>query len=362
MIRHYALHISAITLTLLVALLDGSFVENSVAQILERERPIAPLTLSFSGDVIQHRPQVNAARTATGYDFSGNFKYIDTVWRSVDFAIVNYETTVSLDGTQTMYPRFSAPGDVAAFLRRAGVDVMALANNHCVDKGMAGVRKTLHTMDSLGFMTTGLYIDTLVASRPLMLCRDNYRVALLNYTYSTNGMAIPRGVMVNLIDTLRIKNDIHKARQDSSTHIVAFMHWGVEYQRKANRDQRALASWLRTNGVDVVIGSHPHVVQDIDTALRTVYSLGNFISNQQDQYTDSGLTVKVTLHHDATPKIEYIPHWCDKLASKALDRYRVLTPRDTIIQTTESSKSKMLQALREAREAVGDQARELIIN
>lgn len=325
------------------------------------EKPLRELTLSFSGDAIQHLPQVSAARRADGtFDYSGNFRHIDTVWRSVDFAVINYETTVSANGRYTGYPQFSSPAEFAAQLRHSGISVAALANNHCADKGLKGITKTIATMDSLGIKTVGVYADSASAQSILMLNKSKFRVALLNYTYDTNGIPVPRGTAVNLIDTVKMLQDIVKARTDSAaTHVIAFMHWGNEYQRRASREQERIGMWLRRNGVDVVVGSHPHVVQGIDTANRIVYSLGNFVSNQQDRYTDSGLTVVVRLEHKNPPQIEYIPHWCDKFAPTAKEKYRVLTERDTVMLTPENAE-RLKRAISEARQAVGE-AREMKI-
>lgn len=349
------LHLILLFVVIFVAVVDRAVeVAYTPREIKPRQRHSNSMTLSFSGDVIQHMPQLAAARNDDGsYDFSRTFAYIDTIWRSVDYAVVNYETTVSANGKYTGYPFFSAPDDVASALYKAGVRVAALANNHCCDKGKAGIVKTVTTLDSIGLLTTGVALDVESSRNVLMLNKDKFRVALLNYTYSTNGLPIPKGTFVNLIDTAMMRRDIECARMDSAaTHIIAFMHWGVEYQRRANNEQRRIGMWLREMGVDVVVGSHPHVVQDIDTVNRIVYSLGNFISNQQDQFTDSGLTVVVRLEHRKSPSIEYIPHWCDKFASVRKEKYRVLTERDTTLHRGEGL-AKMHKALREARQAVG---------
>lgn len=350
------IHYLLLVLTLCIALLDLDVrVTYPHGGSVEQPDLATKVTLSFSGDIIQHRPQMTAAQTANGsYDFSGNFAHIDTVWRSVDFAIVNYETTVSVNGKHTGFPLFSAPDDVAKHLYNSGVRYLGLANNHCCDKGMAGIKKSLASFDSIGFRHTGLYADSASSTTILMLNKGIFRIALLNYTYSTNGIPIPRGARVNLIDTVKMLRDITRARADSAaTHVVAFMHWGVEYQRKANAAQKQIGLWLRHNGVDVVVGSHPHVVQQIDTVNRIVYSLGNFISNQQDRYTDSGITVKLTFERSLPPVIEFIPHWCDKFAPTRAQKYRVLTERDTILINNAAILTKFKNALIEAREAVG---------
>lgn len=347
------IHIATLAAVILVAFLDIQ-IESLTTPDKQQIEQMTEFTVSFSGDVLQHMPQLSAARQSDGtYDFSRTFAYISELWQSVDFAVVNYETTISANGKYTGFPCFSSPPDVARALFLSGVDIAALANNHCCDKGLKGIEKTITTLDSIGFRTTGTSTNPEKAGQILILKKGKFRVALLNYTHDTNGIPVPRGAYINLIDTTRIKHDIQLARRDSAaTHVLAFMHWGVEYQRKSNAYQKQIGLWCRANGVDAVIGSHPHVVQEIDTVNNIVYSLGNFISNQQDQYTDSGLTVVVRLNQNRTAVIEYTPHWCDKMVSNRREKYRVLTDRDTTLLHG-ASLAKMQKALKEARQAVG---------
>ena len=172
-----------------------------------------------------------------------------------------------------------------------------------------------------------------------MLKKNGYRVALLNATYGTNGIPVPRGAAVNRIDTLRMAEEVRLARQDSATHILLFVHWGEEYQLRPDAAQRQLAAWCRRQGVDAVIGSHPHVAQPVDTAQRVVWSLGNFVSNQRRRYCDGGLLagVEVTkrIGRSGDPQrrpvsvryaVQTTPVWV------ALPDYRILPPEvgDTI--------------------------------
>lgn len=268
------------------------------------------LTLVFSGDVMQHLPQVSAARNEDGiFDYGSCFQYIAPFWESADFAVVNLETTLSESGPYSGYPRFASPKALASALKDAGVDVTVLANNHCCDRGERGVRTTVRTLDSLGLHYAGVYTDSVLSRKPLILTKNKYRVALLNATYGTNGLLIPKGTVVHLIDTVRMAEEVRRARRDSATHVILFVHWGEEYQRRPNGEQRRLADWCRRHGVDAVIGSHPHVAQPVDTAERVVWSLGNFVSNQRKRYQDGGLNVRVTLSFSGKPVIESLPHW-----------------------------------------------------
>lgn len=296
---------------------DSSVLDSLVA------RPA--LTLVFSGDVMQHLPQVEAARLPDGsFDYASCFRYIRPFWESADFAIVNLETTLAEKGPYSGYPRFASPKALAAALKEAGVDVAVLANNHCCDRGVSGIRTTVRTLDSLRMLHAGVYVDSASARRPLILEKEGFRVALLNATYGTNGLPVPKGMVVHQTDTVCLEEQLRSARRDSATHIVLFVHWGEEYRRSPNEEQRRLAAWCRRQGIDAVVGSHPHVAQPVDTSARVVWSLGNFVSNQRKRYQDGGLNVRLRLSFSRKPTIESLPHWVWRPTEGGRRRYYVV--------------------------------------
>lgn len=270
--------------------------------------------ITFIGDVMVHTPQIARAYRDSGYDFNDSFRYVAPILKHFDIVIANLETTLSDDAPYTGYPCFRSPAEIAVALKNAGVDAVVLANNHSLDYGADGVRQTLSHLEKLGIAHTGVFADSTDyrADNPLFIDRKGMRIALLNYTYGTNGLTVGDGIIVNRIDTLAIRRDIERA--SSADCIIAFMHWGEEYSRRESRSQRELAEFLHVGGVSVVIGSHPHVVQPCecsDTSV-TFYSLGNFISNQRDRYCDGGLMVEVEIvKHidDLTFSASYTPVW-----------------------------------------------------
>lgn len=284
--------------------------------------------LLFAGDVMQHMPQVHAARRDTTFDYTEVFAAVRLRFEAADLAVVNLETTLTRTGRYSGYPLFRSPVELAGALREAGVDVAFTANNHCCDGGAEGIRTTAEELDRCGVLRTGSFVDSLdrAARHPLLVERRGVRLALLSYTYGTNGMPVPRGMEVNRIDTLRMADDLRAARRAGVDGIVVGIHWGIEYARRESAEQRALASFLRRHGADVVIGSHPHVVQpaEADSSHVVVYSLGNFVSNQRKRYTDGGImaSVEATKHPDGrmTYRLECIPVWV------ALPGYRILPP------------------------------------
>ena len=278
---------------------------------------------------MQHLPQVEAARTASGFDYGPVFAALAPRMRAADLAIVNLETTLTRREHYTGYPLFRSPVALADALREAGVDVAVLANNHCCDGGAEGIRTTVEELDRCGIRHTGVFADSADYRRnhPLLLSCHGLRMALVNYTYGTNGMPVPAGMIVNRIDTVQMVRDLAAAKTLGADFIVACLHWGTEYERQANTSQRHLAAFLRRHGVDVVVGSHPHVVQpwEADSTHVVLYSLGNLVSNQRRRYTDGGLVAEIeALRHPEgrmTYRTQTFPVWV------SLPRYRILPPQ-----------------------------------
>lgn len=262
------------------------------------------LTVLFAGDAMMHQTQIANTQSGDTFELSGYFSQIKGEIQAADIAFVNME--VSLGGKPySGYPAFSAPDAFAVALREAGFNFFLLANNHCLDRGGKGLARTLHTLDSLEIRNTGIFrdVDERFRSYPLLLRKNGFRLMILNYTYDTNGIRVNAPRIVNYIDTLQIKADIQEAKRFNPDFIIANMHWGVEYQQLPSRAQHRLADWLIKEGADLVIGSHPHVIQPMEIRRDEqgapvnliVYSLGNLISNMSEVNTDGGAIVKVVL-------------------------------------------------------------------
>ncbi|WP_394707685.1 CapA family protein [uncultured Bacteroides sp.] len=272
---------------------------------------IAPqtITLLFAGDLMQHQTQINAARTSSGYDYSDCFKFVKEEISKADIAIGNLEVTLG-GKPYRGYPQFSAPDEYLFAIKDAGFDVLLTANNHCLDRRQKGLERTLLMLDSLQMQHLGTYRDSVSRKQqtPLIIEAKGIRIALLNYTYGTNGIAVTQPNVVNYIDKESMSSDIKAAQTVHPDVIIACMHWGIEYKQHPSNAQKELAEWLLAQGVTHVIGSHPHVVQPME--LRTdslngskhavVYSLGNFLSNMSAVNTDGGLLFKLELTKDST--------------------------------------------------------------
>lgn len=296
------------------------------------------VSLIFAGDAMQHLPQIHAARTSSGYDYDSCFCLLKNKISRADIACVNFETTLGGE-PYTGYPRFSAPDEFASGLKDAGFDLFFLANNHVADKGRRGIERTLGVLDSIGIKHTGVFRSKRDRglNYPLMIIKNGIRIAFLNYTYDTNGLPVTAPHRVNVTDTLQIRRDLRLARLYNPDIVIAGMHWGDEYATRPNAGQQKLSDFLFRNGVRIVIGSHPHVVQPsvkkvADDEIETVvyYSLGNFISNQEKIHTDGGALAEIVISksdENKAVKIEscsYSLVWVRKYAENGKMKYRLI--------------------------------------
>ena len=276
-----------------------------VCTVCASAQTIDSISIYFAGDIMQHEAQLKAALRADGtYDYTGCFTQVTPEIEAADIAVCNFETTLG-GAPYSGYPQFCSPDELAAAVRDAGFDIFLTANNHCLDRRTRGLVRTLDVLDSLGIPHLGTYRD--LAERdslyPYIIERNSMRIALLNYTYATNGIPVAAPCIVNYIDTTQIKADVIRARQLHAECIIACMHWGTEYRLEPDKSQKTLEEWLYSIGVDHIIGGHPHVVQPVRTlphryhagSSLTVWSLGNYISNMSAPHTFQGLAVTTRL-------------------------------------------------------------------
>lgn len=270
------------------------------------------LTLLFAGDIMGHDGQIASAwDDSTGaYAYDTVFSYVAPLLEGVDVAIGNLEVTLGGPPFRG-YPAFSSPDELAVACQNAGFDILGTANNHSADRGSRGIFRTIRVLDSLGIRHTGTWIspESRDSLTPLMIGHESMRVALLAYTYGTNGITVPPPATVAYIDTVRAAAEIRRAKCLGADQTVIFIHWGIEYDTIASREQKLIASALQRSGADIVIGSHPHVLQpmnaDTDSAgfsNPVVWSMGNFVSNQRTRRRDGGAMIRldITARGDTT--------------------------------------------------------------
>jgi poly-gamma-glutamate capsule biosynthesis protein CapA/YwtB (metallophosphatase superfamily) len=268
--------------------------------------PEQKISLLFIGDIMGHDTQIWSAENRGNhtYNYDDVFQYVKPIISEASIAIANLEVTLA-GPPYKGYPQFSSPAALAAACRDAGIDCLVTANNHSADRGNKGILSSIYKLDSLGIPHTGTFSDQQSREnrQPLILQKNGISLALLNYTYGTNGISVPEPVIVNKLDKELITSDIAKAKAINPDAIILFLHWGTEYDTVPSSAQTELAEYFFSKGVDLVIGSHPHVVQKMvwyrdgsaNNNKAVVYSLGNFVSNQRKPKTDGGAMVRIEM-------------------------------------------------------------------
>lgn len=277
---------------------------------LEHEPEFPPptrVTLAAVGDIMMHSTQIEAAKQSDGsYDFRDVFADIKPYLQEADLVYGNLETTFSGNEPYTGYPLFNAPDAVADALTEAGFDIIQTANNHTMDTRTEGALRTYDILVEKGLHPIGTAPSS-TARRPALVEKNDITSAFLAYTYGTNGIPVPedKPYLVNFIDEALIEQDIREAQEAGAEWIVVGLHFGNEYEREPTEEQRKLVRRVFEMGADVILGSHPHVLQPMEQMevngkpKFVIYSLGNFVSNQFfNPYVNKGVVLYLDLEKD----------------------------------------------------------------
>lgn len=258
------------------------------------------LSLLFIGDFMGHKDQINAAynKETKKYNYTDSFKYIEKYLSDADLSIGNLEVTLGVK-PYSGYPQFSSPASYASAIKNAGIDLLMTANNHSCDKKKEGLEKTIKILDSLKIKHTGTFISKKEKQTPLIIEKKGFRIAFLNYTYGTNGIPPTSPNVVNYLKKDVIIEDITIAKKAKVDEIIVFVHWGIQYKNMPSKKQKEWFSFFKSQGINIVIGAHPHVLQPIvfdkEKGNFVAYSLGNFISHQRTFPRDGGAILKLNL-------------------------------------------------------------------
>ncbi len=348
----------------------------------ETEPDIVPSksTVLFTGDVMYHSPQIEEALDyATGiYDFSPSYRFVKDIVSAADYAVVNFETTLAGDAYEySGWPAFNSPDTGLSALTDAGFDMMLFANNHCYDTGSAGFHRTVEMFREYGVdyagarasLTDDKYALVEVNGIKLGILNSTNDIAYGNVTPRTiNGITITESDLPymsvfndSLMDQFYSEADESiKALESKGADVIIYcIHWGSEYYLEHGDDQDMIAQKLCDLGVDVIIGGHPHVVQDAeiltssaDPSHKTLcfYSLGNYISNQNrltmgdtmnSIYTENGVMIELTFEKDSSgcriSDMEIIPTWVHRYTDPATNRMtHVVIPADKALASPEA--------------------------
>ena len=325
--------------------------EKQAAENNKTEETDITFTMSAIGDIMCHNTQYFDAynKENNTYDFSYVFEDISFYTKTADIAIGSLETTFAGEEQgYSSYPTFNTPDNLAYELKDIGLDVLSTAGNHALDKGFDGLARTIDVLNDADISHLGTYKTQEEQNQVLFKYVKGIKIAFINYTYGTNGIQIPKGkdFCVNLIDKDLIKKHIDLAKEGNVDIIVACMHWGTEYQTTPNSTQTELTDFLFQNDVDIVLGTHPHVLQPMEKRTVTledgttkdgfiIYSLGNFIADQNAKNTRSSviLNLTITKHTDDTltiDKADYVPIYMYKNTELKSKKMKLLDINKTI--------------------------------
>lgn len=298
---------------------------------LPTETPgVMTASLGFAGDVLLMQAQIAAANTGSGYDFKDMFRPMQALFESVDFMVLNFEGTLAgaaagytqpkpteIPATEDnpnppkLFQRFNAPDEIVDDLMALGVDGFSTANNHCLDKGVEGLLRTIKVMDEKGAFHTGTFASMERFNTADIVDINGIKVGFVSATHSVNSYDAvltqeqSRYMVTRLYNDSMTSGAIARCREQGAELVVVMAHWGRQYQQELNYDQQEYTQKLIGWGADAIIGCHPHVIQTIKwvtgsregraVTVPVAYSMGNFISNMSraNYPVDIGMFVRL---------------------------------------------------------------------
>jgi poly-gamma-glutamate synthesis protein (capsule biosynthesis protein) len=288
------------------------------------------LTIIATGDILLHEnlwyqaAADAAARGRPGYDFGPPIADVADEIAAADLAVCHLETPLGEPGGPfTGYPLFTVPPQIAAALRAAGYDTCSTASNHTLDAGEPGVYRTLHVLDQAGLRHVGSARSAAERDTPTIVEVRGVKVAHLSYTSGFNGLRRPVGKpwVANLIDPVAILAEARRARAAGAEIVVVSLHWGNEYDHRPSAAQVTLARRLTATPavVDLILGSHAHVVQPVQqvNGVWVAYGMGNHLARQADGYPSrrEGIMPRFTFTERGgrwvISRVEPIPTWIE---------------------------------------------------
>jgi Bacterial capsule synthesis protein PGA_cap len=297
------------------------------------EPPDRRITIAVAGDILPHSPlwrraADNAAiQGRAGFDFTPMLAGLAPVVAEADLGICHLETPIAPAGEQlSTMPFYGVPAEIADAIVAAGFDRCSTASNHALDRGAAGIDRTIEVLADAGLGQSGM-ARTPDEIAPGVLDVRGVAVAHLSYTYGYNGLRPPPGEEWRsaLIDPLRIVDDSRAARALGAEVVVVSLHWGAEGEHEPTTYQRDVANWLTASGAaDLIVGHHAHVVQPIEqlNGRWVIFGLGNVLSNlpTSDRWPAAAqdamfVTVSVSVAADGTVTVDppaVTPTWVDR--------------------------------------------------
>ncbi|NCS88059.1 MAG: hypothetical protein AUK34_11795 [Ignavibacteria bacterium CG2_30_36_16] len=338
------------------------------------EEKISTVKISAVGDLMCHSVQFKYANVeGDSFNFNNVYGIVKKYISSADFSFANFETvTAGKDKGYSGYPFFNSPDDFVTALSSAGFDLLTTSNNHSLDRGEFGVRRTIEIIKQNKINYNGTFLNEKDRDSVRIFDIGGIKIAMLAYSYGTNGIPVPAGekYLINLIDFKLIKNDILVSKRIGAEIVLVHYHFGDEYKREPVQYQKDVVDKTLQAGADIIIGGHPHVVQPsiffktngakLDTGF-AAYSLGNFVSNQRRRYSDAGVILNLYISKNFTTdsiylsKVTFIPTYVFKGITDRGKEYIILPSElayaDSIPEyLTQSDILAMKQSFEDTRE------------
>lgn len=308
----------------------------------ETEERTESITMVSVGDIMFHDSQIQSTEShPSGYFFEDSMALIKPYLEGADVAIGNFESTSTPSSDYRGYPTFNSPVETLDAIKNSGFDILSTINNHTLDSGRQGVIDTYNAVVERDMIPLGTKIESSQESLK-NIEKDGIKLGFLAYTYGFNGLdpylsPEEHEYMVSSIDEEKMEKEIKSSVELDNDFTIVMIHWGDEYQTTPSEEQRDLAHKMVDWGADIILGSHPHVVQEhemIDDSF-VIYSMGNFVSNQRletldDIETERGLMIQFTLEKNfETDKkiirsINYEPLWVNKYPIDGVDFHEVI--------------------------------------
>jgi poly-gamma-glutamate synthesis protein (capsule biosynthesis protein) len=332
---------------LLIFLIQGSRKESASVFNQNGEDSVITVTISFVGDIMCHTPQIEYAKIGIdSFNFKPSFREVKKYLSNSHLTFGNLETvTAGRTKKFTGYPLFNSPDELLDALKDAGFDILFTSNNHSLDRGVDGAIRTIQQIQKRNLVNSGTYLSEKSRDSLLVIEINGLQLGVLSYTYGLNGNLLPKNknYLVNVIDTNLIKQDLSEFSKKNVDLILVYFHFGDEYSRIPSKYQEEIAGKTFKYGADIIIGSHPHVLQPArfvekaDGKLNkgfVAFSLGNFISNQRWRYSDAGvilnLEIKKNIVIDSVwiSGVSALPTWVFKGNSGNKNEF-IIVPADT---------------------------------
>lgn len=264
------------------------------------------------GDMIFHQPIVKNYKAENSFDFTPIFQNISEDINEADIAIANFEGSVNSNRALSGFPLFNFPKESISSLKNVGFDVLSTANNHCLDTGIDGLAETISVINENNMKSFGTFTEDI--DKGIVVEEKGIKIGLISFTDTLNGMdSLMRGKEYSVNNFSQdVESDIKKLK-DKSDIVIVYPHWGNEYQLVPNERQIYLKEKLQEYGADIILGSHPHVLQKYEVEEKnnkkyfTIYSMGNALSNQRVENlkksgVDTGAIVKLIIEKDNNTK------------------------------------------------------------